>query len=107
MLASVKYAAAHAVRKAALLTVGLLLLGVGLAFLTAAMWIVLSAAFGTLVAAAVLGAAYCGLGLIVIVLGSQPRVRHPVAAPTVGHSPLMQAFLAGLQAGSRPDRRRV
>ena len=56
MFASVKYAAASAARKAALLTAGLLLLGIGLGFLTAAMWIVLSLAYGTLTAAAVLGA---------------------------------------------------
>jgi len=106
MFASVKYAAASAARKAALLTAGLLLLGIGLGFLTAAMWIVLSLAYGTLTAAAVLGAGYFGLGFIVLALASSPR-RRAVVPPAPVHNRLMEAFLAGLQAGTRPSRRKV
>ena len=106
MFAGVKYAAASAARKAALMIAGLLLLGIGLAFLTAAMWMVLSMAYGTLTAAAVLGAVFCGIGLIVLALASSPRRRH-VAPPHPAKNPLMDAFLAGLQAGSNPGRRQV
>ena len=97
---------ALAVRRAGFLSGGLLLCGVGLAFLTVAAWFALAPTIGITGTAAIIACFYIGLGLILIGMASRLRVVAPMAAapvaPTAGFvgPPMMQAFLYGLQAGA-------
>lgn len=114
MLSRIKQSAAHAARKAGLLTGGLLCVVVGLAFLTVAAWIYLAATLDALAAASIIGGVYTGLGLILIGVGgssgtgSAEAAAHRAAlheaearhAPAGEAPPLMQAFLFGMQAGT-------
>ncbi|UYV38261.1 hypothetical protein N4R57_04005 [Rhodobacteraceae bacterium D3-12] len=114
MLSGIKQTAADAARKAGLLTGGLLCVGVGLAFLTAAAWIYLAATLDALAAASIIGGVYAGLGLILIGVASSSGARNAQArayrealheseaqhAPAGEAPPLMQAFLYGMQAGT-------
>ena len=108
MLHGVKTAAAEAARRAALMTAGTICLAVGAAFVTASVWVSLALAYGPAVASSIVGVFYIGIGLLVMALAS---LRHRPAAhhaqrPVPGTPPLMQAFLAGLQAGVNSDKRR-
>ncbi|TDT74298.1 hypothetical protein BDE40_3095 [Litoreibacter halocynthiae] len=89
-------------------SVGGLSLAAGMAFLTVAAWIFLTAVATPLTAALVIGGFYTGLGLIMMGLSSarstksvpDVRTHAPSEAP-----PLMQAFLHGVQAGANAQRR--
>ncbi|EPX79470.1 hypothetical protein thalar_02295 [Litoreibacter arenae DSM 19593] len=80
----------------------------GVAFLTVAAWLFLVSVSDALTAAVVLGAAYLGLGLVLIgfAQSSKPPVPEPEAEPRSGshvnpkQPPLMQAFIYGMEAGS-------
>ena len=112
MLRALKHSAVAAGRSLGLSLAGALCLGVGAGFLTVSAWLVLSLAYGAPMAGLILGAAYCGLGLILMALaGRRAPARNaphraardiPADAP-----PLMQAFLHGMQAGASagPHRR--
>lgn len=78
----------------------------GLAFLTVALWILVTDAFGTLVGAAVLGAGFIGLGVISLLLGTVRRRTPPPPPPPAYSSPqsasivaLVEAFMVGMRAG--------
>lgn len=114
MLGAIEEKAAQVGRRAALGLCATLLITVGLAFATVALWIVLAAVLSTLHAAAIIGLVYFGLGLILLGImmnsGSTPKhnleptpreVRKADSAP-----PLVQAFLYGLQAGSDASKTR-
>ncbi len=62
---------ARGARRAAWATAGALLLGVGLAFLTGAAWLVLEALRGPAFAALVIGLVYAGAGLLALGLGAR------------------------------------
>lgn len=118
MLNDVKQAAADAARTAALLSVGLLILLIGLGFLTLSAWIYLSITYDALTASLIIGCCYAGVGLIFIavaLLSNGSRRRHAIrqqrlqaAASSVPPKspPLVQAFLYGMQAGLNAGARR-
>ncbi|MFQ1702080.1 hypothetical protein ACJ5NV_15940 [Loktanella agnita] len=97
---------ALAAKRAGFLTGGLLLCGVGLAFLTVSAWFALAPTIGITGTAAIIAGFYFGLGLILIGMGSRARMVAPVAAAPAAAAapfagpPMMQAFLYGLQAGA-------
>ncbi|MEO1563432.1 MAG: phage holin family protein [Pseudomonadota bacterium] len=114
MLTGIKQSAASAARKAGLFTGGLLCMAVGAGFLTVAAWILLTLAHGAMIAALVIGAAYFGLGLVLLGIAATrasshseaaPAVARPHAQQTIDAPPLMQAFLHGLQAGANAQQR--
>jgi Putative Actinobacterial Holin-X, holin superfamily III len=113
MLSKVKHSAARAARKAGMVSAGALCVLVGAGFLTGASWIFLATAYGTLIAASVIGAAYAGIGLLLVGLAGsdephQDTAPEPEPTPAPASSdapPLLQAFLFGLQAGASSDRR--
>lgn len=110
----------HAARKAGLLTGGLLCATVGGAFLTLAAWIYLSAEQGAQAAALIIGAAYFGIGMLILAVASsssgsgqssahtkpQAAATRPREAVDPDAPPIMQAFLYGLQAGISSETRR-
>lgn len=118
MLSGVKNAAAQAARRAALLSAGLLCFAVGVGFLTASAWIILSLAYGSATAAAIIGSAYAGLGLIIVAIALGQGSHHssdsglhaatsPQKAPPSDAPPLLQAFMFGVQAGASADKRQA
>lgn len=110
----IKRKVTQAAKRLGFLTAGLICCVVGAGFLTAALWIILAAAEGVLIATAVVGSAYLGLGLILVAVGSrgQPEqpVHHNVAdqpkADLPDSPPIVQAFMYGLQAGAQADQAR-
>ncbi len=105
-----RHEARTAVRSAALKSVGMLLMLVGLGFLTAALWLFIVTVATALMAAMVIGALYCGVGLILLSVASfRSRAHvapHAAAAPAPGTTapavPLVQlaeGFAMGMQAG--------
>lgn len=112
---SIKQGLARAAKKTALVSAALVLFLTGLAFLTAAAWIALAAAFDSLTAATVIGSAYVGAGLIALALAmakpqsertSRPQHAAPRPATAEGAPPLVQAFIVGLQTGLSGGARR-
>ncbi len=98
-----------------LLTAGALLVMVGVAFLTAALWVALALQIGGPFASLIVGSAYLGLGLIVIGVAvskpsqetaapSEPEQEEPPLelddAPPLLQA-LLQAFLYGMQTGMK------
>ncbi len=88
-----------------------LCLGVGVAFLTVAAWLLLVAVADALTAATVIGVTYLGAGLILlgVVLtggnsGTDRTAHNAATGPEQGAAevpPLMAAFLHGMNAGAR------
>lgn len=133
LLADVKLAAAQtqasladSIRRAVLSMVGGVLLVVGVAFLTTALWILLERHWSNLVAATVVAALYMAVGLIFLLMSRGRRpipVAPPAAAAAVPPSgrvppgspfgspipptssvvpPLVEAFLFGLNTARAP-----
>jgi len=105
MIGSVKKAAARAGRKAALGLAAITFLTVGLAFLTAAAWMMLSELLSAYHAAAYIGMAYFGIGLIILGIsasrGEDVQETHTAPPqPAASGPPLVSAFLHGLNAGA-------
>ncbi len=99
---------AHTAKRAGLITAGLILAVIGVAFLTAGAWFALVPSLGPSVTAFCIAVAYLLAGLICISLaqgGSEPASRSqptPDPAPTPADSPpIVQAFMYGLQAGAK------
>lgn len=109
---SIKQKVAQTAKRAGLLSGGLLLCSVGVAFLTVAGWIALSPLIGVLNTALVFAGLYLGIGLIMIGSGVQnsQRASQQPSAPPQGKAattqPLMEAFMCGIQAGARADQAR-
>jgi predicted phage tail protein len=109
MLTGLKTKAAHTAKRAGLLTGGLLALAVGVAFLTAAAWIYLSAVLDARTAALIIGGVFAGAGFVLIGIASSGApheeqsdhraARRGAAAEASEQPPLMQAFFHGMQAG--------
>lgn len=104
---------ADTARRAGLLTGGLLLCSVGTAFLTVAAWLALLPIVGAALTAAIVASVYLGIGLILIGVSLQGRralaqSADAAASPPVTplNSPMMEAFLYGIQAGAKADRAR-
>ncbi|WP_366869285.1 phage holin family protein [uncultured Tateyamaria sp.] len=102
---------AQTARRAGLLSGGLLLCTVGFGFLTTAAWFALLPTVGITVTALIVGAAYAGIGLILIGVGSVQTKGHRPAQPQQAADapdspPIVQAFMYGLQAGTQADRAR-
>ncbi|WP_412176194.1 phage holin family protein [Lentibacter sp. XHP0401] len=100
---------AHTVKRAGLLTGGLLLCSVGAGFLTVAGWLILLPLVGTATTALIVACVYLGFGLIMLAIGSTRRrdnLKPPAEekAPSTDGPPIMQAFLFGLHAGAQADR---
>lgn len=96
-----------AARKAGVVTAGAALTSVGVAFLTTAAWIFLAAEHGTLFAAAVIGLAFTGIGIIVVAMGasasdSKSNSSHRATVSTQAETPVQMvvlSFLQGLEQG--------
>ncbi|MBT0956156.1 hypothetical protein IV417_02050 [Alphaproteobacteria bacterium KMM 3653] len=109
---------ARTAKRAGLLSGGLLLCLIGAAFLTVAVWFALLPEFGPGVTALIIGGGYLGLGCICLGLGAgggaavQPQVPLAAAeaAPAPGATPesppIVQAFVYGLQTGSKAGQAR-
>lgn len=115
MVNTLKRKAAHASKQAGLLAGGLLAVGTGLAFLSWAAWFYLSLLTDPLTASVMVGAAYVGLGLLLIgiaMMRQQDRSDDSASAekveasqPSASQPPLMQAFLFGMEAGLSAHRK--
>ena len=105
MFGSLRHTARMAARRTAFGLGAALMLLVGLAFLTVAAWLALSAARDALFAATVIGAGYFGLGLILLALSARRGSHHtprPVAASSPAEATLQGlagAFMQGVGAG--------
>ncbi|TCP43065.1 phage holin family protein [Rhodovulum marinum] len=92
-------------RRLALGTIAGLAMAAGLGFLTVAAWLVLSAQNGAVFAAAVIGMAYLGLGLVLAAIAAARRNEPRDDAPKPCHDPqdtfarMAEGFAAGLEAG--------
>ncbi|GGA19284.1 phage holin family protein [Neptunicoccus cionae] len=110
MLSQFKHAAARTARRAGLLCGGAVLMLVGLAFLTASLWLHLSLVYGAVFAATVIGTAYFGIGLLIVGIAAAGEKRMPVEEhppvhvhkrpPPADGPAIVEAFLYGLQAGT-------
>lgn len=97
---------ARVAKRAGLLTGGLLLCSVGAGFLTVAAWLGLSPIIGAQMTAITIAAVYLGFGLIMIGIASSkpmemeqtPQQPKSEASDT---SPIIEAFMYGLKAGSK------
>lgn len=95
---------AQGARRAAWATAGTLLLTVGLAFLTAAAWMVLSTVKDAQFAALVIGCVYIGFGGIAVAIGVRSnRACDPLpsprpASPDDTFERMATAFFAGFQS---------
>lgn len=100
----------RAARRTLLGGVGAALAAIGLSFLTLAAWLTLSELEGAVFAAIVLGAAYLGVGALVLAVAGSgnaagraaPAARQAEATP----ANVVDAFLAGMAAGQSARRRR-
>ncbi|PTX57069.1 putative superfamily III holin-X [Litoreibacter ponti] len=116
MVEHLKKKAARASKKAGLLTGGLLAVITGIAFLSWAAWFYLSLLTDPMTASVIIGAAYVGIGLVMIgmaVMSSGDSRDHlaehdeqvKAAQPSSDNPPLMQAFMFGMEAGLSAHRR--
>ena len=104
-------AAARTARKAVLGLGAVLCLAAGTAFLTAAAWLYLVSITTPLIAAAIIGGAYCGVGFVLLGVAAAsggssktPEPSHSSAAHAEGENmgpKIVEAFMTGLQAGRR------
>jgi hypothetical protein len=105
MLERAKYAAETTAQRFALGLAGTAVLCVGAAFLTVAAWMAIEMASAAITANVIVGAAYFGGGLILLVWSRSPRrrryYRHPrtVAPPPANAGSLVTAFMQGVGAG--------
>ncbi len=117
MFSAVERTVARAARKTVLCASAALSFAVGLAFLTAAAWIVIAVSVNVFVAAMVIGTFYIGVGFVLLGLASArdrdtidpphaPADAPPQSAPPSNLPPLAQAFIFGIEAGAAAKRRR-
>jgi multisubunit Na+/H+ antiporter MnhC subunit len=109
---SIKQKAMQSAKRAGFMTGGFAFCAVGLGFFTLAAWFYLSIEFTALQAALIIGAAYFGVGLVLVGMGkssthlADPTPQHP-APEQPDAPPLVQALMYGIQAGintSKPKR---
>jgi len=119
MLSSLKQTAKQTAQKTALSTGAVIAFLAGAGFLTSAIWISLAGVYDPLTASLIVGAGYVGIGLVLIAIASsigngtshshdasEPlRVAGNPAPPESNLPPLAQAFMFGLDAGFKADRR--
>ena len=124
MLSALKAEAARAARKTGFLAGGLFFIIIGLGFLTGSLYILIAMSEGALVASAIIGAVYAGLGLVLIGIAKMigkgdayvpPQAVHASAhasatPPPPGTPPgplqFAQAFLYGMEAAANERARR-
>lgn len=101
----IHHVATRTAQTAALGAGAVFLLAIGLMFMTLAAWLYLVSVTTALIAALIMGAAYLGVGCLLLVIMSA-RSRHKPAPPptvaTTADSMLMQvitAFITGITAG--------
>lgn len=102
----------RAVRTAMLSAGAAIFLLIGLLFLTLAAWLYLITVTTTLTAALILGAAYFGVGFLMLALAGSdgstarqaPQQEEPTSAEHDGLKNLVMAFLAGITAGQKARR---
>ncbi|WP_010140268.1 phage holin family protein [Oceanicola sp. S124] len=107
MLGTFGYRTRTALHRAGWSLAGITLILPGLAFLTAALWLLLSELRDALFAAGVIGALYLGLGLICLAMARRrPRIplppRHAVPPPPLAGglaAELVAALMQGVTAG--------
>ena len=107
----IRHRLATTVRRAGLLSGGLVLCTIGVAFMTVSAWIALVPAIGAAYAALAISCAYLGAGLIMIGASRRRYVTPHHHAATPVHTapvsaPMMQAFMYGMQAGAQANQRR-
>ena len=112
MLDSLKHSASAAVRNTVFGFLGVALALVGLGFLTAAMWMALSQAYGETIAGAVIGSLYVTVGVVVFAVAQSRRgsgtstsaqqSQGPATTPMQG---VVLAFMQGLDAAIIAKRR--
>lgn len=100
---------AAAARKAGLITASAVLTFVGAAFLTAAAWIYLSAAYSASFAALIIGLVYMGAGVVMLAIAlSNSRPTPPPKQALLGGLTPMQlmlvSFLQGMEQGKNAKR---
>lgn len=103
--------ASHAAKKAGrTVAIGLgalISLGVGCAFLTLSAWLFLVTVTEPAIAALIIGGVYTGAALILLARAGTSKSEKPAPAPTPDQplppdmSPLVAAFVTGIQAGAR------
>ena len=102
---------ARTAKRAGLLTGGLLLCCVGTGFLTTAAWLSLVPVVGLQLTATIIAGVYLGTGCILIGVASF-KTAEPEEIPPRAQSnpldtqPIIQAFISGMNAGSKARRRR-
>jgi hypothetical protein len=106
----IKQKARQTAKRAGLFAGGMVFIAVGVGFLTLAAWFQLRTGFSPAQAGLILAAAYLGIGLVLIGCArntgpseATPSSDRPEKIPSEA-PPLMQAFLYGIQAGSRQPR---
>ncbi|KJZ18558.1 phage holin family protein [Loktanella sp. S4079] len=113
MFSVIKHNIQTQAKRAALGLSGVVLLTVGIGFLTAAAWMTLAMLADNRIAALILGAAYFGLGLIFLAVSKSTTVGHshsappppaPQSDPIAG---MTAAFVQGLNAGISARHRRA
>ncbi len=109
-MTGLKRKAARTAQRVGILTIGTLLCVVGVGFLTVAAWITLSLMVSVQMTALIIGAAYSGVGLLLIgitISSETPKQNGPTysAAEQTDAPPIVQAFLHGLQAGAKAGQR--
>lgn len=101
----------RAARTAMLSASAALFLFIGLLFLTFAAWLYLITVTSTLIAALILGAAYLGVGFLLLAIAGSGNQSPPAQAEEEHHSSehdglknLVLAFLSGITAGQKARR---
>jgi len=107
---SIQQKAARTAKRAGLVSAGAFFCLIGTGFLTLAAWFFFITVYTALQSALIIAAIYFGIGLLLLALGQKRRPSEAQfaasqnRAPRSSAPPLVQAFLYGLDAGSKAKR---
>lgn len=105
LLHSLRRSVRRTAGRLAMTSVAGLLVAVGIGFLTAALWMLIAATHGAMMAATIIGGLYVGVGLIMIAVAMPDRSRHhhhhtPAVDPTaLMMAQIAEGFVTGMRAG--------
>lgn len=113
LVSNLRHRARHMARAVAFTIIGIVFAMTGLAFLTAALWVLLASHEGALVAWTVIGVIYFIFGLCFLLIAGRrsgpshvvPQHQHP-AQSVEPFLQMTEAFAMGMQAGRRARRPR-